>query len=359
MNRIDRLMATILLLQGRRVITAEDIAGHFEISLRTVYRDIAALSEGGVPIVAEAGVGYSLLNGYQIPPVMFTPEEAGALFLGGELVEHLTDPSLQAQMRSALLKIRSVLPRAHQDQLDRLKNTTALMIAAPSRQHGGMAVLTQLQKALAQRRVLTMHYQTRGEGDPTRRDVEPLGLIFYSDFWHLIGYCRLRQDFRDFRTDRIAELAVRGETCPPRPEFSVRDYVNSWRDRYQNVEVKLRVARPVADRFRRLWPGGIASERSLKDAVEITVFADECEWLVHCLVGFGAAIEVISPITLRAQLAARALEIARHHGAIPETNPGSAPRLRTRSLSPALPTAERPRSGLNARSLPATRTTGA
>src|SRR5690349_12349275 len=81
MNRIDRLMATILLLQGRRVITAEDIADHFEISLRTVYRDIAALSEGGVPIVAEAGVGYSLLNGYQMPPVMFTPEEAGALFL--------------------------------------------------------------------------------------------------------------------------------------------------------------------------------------------------------------------------------------------------------------------------------------
>src|SRR5262245_45194559 len=163
MNRIDRLMATILLLQGRRVIRAEDIAAHFEISLRTVYRDIAALSEGGVPIVAEAGVGYGLVNGYSMPPVMFTVDEAGALFMGGELVEHLTDPSLQAQMRSALLKIRAVMPRAQQDQLDRLKHTTALLVASPTASGRSLAVLTQIQNALAQRRVLAMRYRTRGE----------------------------------------------------------------------------------------------------------------------------------------------------------------------------------------------------
>jgi predicted DNA-binding transcriptional regulator YafY len=314
MNRIDRLMATILLLQGRRLIKAEDIAGHFEISLRTVYRDVAALSEGGVPIVAEAGVGYSLLNGYQMPPVMFTPEEAGALFLGGELVEHLTDPSLQAQMRSALLKIRSVLPRTHQDQLDRLKNTTALLIASPTAGGKSLAVLTQIQNALAQRRVLTLCYQTRGEGEPTRREVEPLGLIFYSDYWHLIGYCRLRRDVRDFRTDRIAELNLRAETCPPRPDFSVRDYVNSWRDRFPHVEVKIKVARFAADRFRRAWPGGVANEKAVKDGFLMTVRADECNWLVNWLLAYGSAVEVIAPDTLRAQLAAKALEIARHHG---------------------------------------------
>jgi biotin operon repressor len=90
MNRVDRMLATILLLQSRRVIKAEDIAEHFEISLRTVYRDMAALSEAGVPVAAEAGVGYSLLRGYLMPPVMFTAEEASALFLSGELIEHLT-----------------------------------------------------------------------------------------------------------------------------------------------------------------------------------------------------------------------------------------------------------------------------
>jgi len=330
MNRIDRLMATILLLQGRRMIKAEDIAGHFEISLRTVYRDIAALSEGGVPIVAEAGVGYSLMNGYSMPPVMFTPEEASALFMGGELVEHLTDSSLQAQMRSALLKIRSVLPRQHQDQLDRLKKTTALMIHPPASSGKSLAVLTQLQNALAQRRVLAMRYLTRGEGEPTRREVEPLGLIFYSDFWHLIGYCRLRRDYRDFRTDRIAELNLRTEICPPRPDFSVRDYVNSWRDKYQNVEIEVKVAKSVTERFRRAWPGGVTEERAVKDGVLMTVLADECEWLVNWLIGFGDTVEVISPDTLRTRLATKALEIARHHGVESDLNR----RITSRSQTP-------------------------
>src|SRR5262249_7055241 len=163
------------------------------ISLRTVYRDMAALSEAGVPVAAEAGVGYSLLRGYLMPPVMFTAEEASALFLGGELVEHLTDPSLHAEVRSALLKIRSVLPMPQQDHVDRLESSTALFIrprrgqAQAQAQPGGRAVLTRIQNALAQRRVLALSYATRGRNELTRRDVEPLGLIFYADFWHLIA----------------------------------------------------------------------------------------------------------------------------------------------------------------------------
>ncbi len=209
MNRIDRMLATILLLQSRRVTKAEDIAGHFEISLRTVYRDIAALGEAGVPIVAEAGVGYGLLKGYSVPPVMFTAEEAGALFLGGEMVGRLTDPSLQSPVSSALLKIRSVLPRAQQDHLDRLEKATALFVPSGKTRQAPQAVLAQIQRALAQRRVLSIDYLAAGREEPTPRDVEPLGLIYYSDRWHLIAYCRLRQDYRDFRTDRMQDLRVR------------------------------------------------------------------------------------------------------------------------------------------------------
>jgi predicted DNA-binding transcriptional regulator YafY len=103
MNRVDRLMAMIVHLQSRRLVRAEDIAAHFEISVRTVYRDIAALGEAGIPILGEAGVGYGLAKGYYLPPVMFTAEEASALFMGGKLVEHLTDASLRKHMESALL----------------------------------------------------------------------------------------------------------------------------------------------------------------------------------------------------------------------------------------------------------------
>src|SRR3974390_3241091 len=136
MNRVDRLMAIVVRLQSRRVVRAEDIAGQFEISLRTVYRDLAALGEAGIPIVAEAGVGYSLVKGYHLPPVMLTAEEASALSLSGKLVEHLTDASLRKQMQSALLKIRSVLPRDRQDYLDRLERYTTVVApcsTAPAR----------------------------------------------------------------------------------------------------------------------------------------------------------------------------------------------------------------------------------
>jgi biotin operon repressor len=115
MNRVDRLMAIVVRLQSRRVVRAEDLAAHFEISVRTVYRDLAALGEAGIPIVAEAGVGYSLVKGYHLPPVMFTADEASALSIARKLVEHLTDASLRKQMESALAKIRSVLPRERQD----------------------------------------------------------------------------------------------------------------------------------------------------------------------------------------------------------------------------------------------------
>jgi predicted DNA-binding transcriptional regulator YafY len=313
MNRIDRLMATILLLQGRRLITAEEIATHFEISLRTVYRDIAALSEGGVPVVAEAGVGYSLLNGYSVPPVMFTPEEASALFLGGELVEHLTDYSLQSQMRSALLKIRAVLPRSHQDQIDHLKRSTALLIGTNPDSATRHAVLTHLQQALAQRRVIEATYATRGEMPAKRRELEPLGLVYYADHWHLIAYCRLRRDYRDFRTDRILQVRLLAERFDGHRDFSLLDHINAWREEFRSARISVRVHRAVSQRFRRPWTGAVLEENWDGDWLGLTFLAEECEWLAGWMLSFGTSIDILSPDSLREQVATRAQEIARHH----------------------------------------------
>jgi len=218
MNRVDRLMAMVVRLQGRRVVRAEDIAAHFEISVRTVYRDIAALGEAGIPIMAEAGVGYSLVKGYHLPPVMFTSEEASALSIGGKLVEHLTDASLWKQMESALMKIRSVLPRERQDYLDRLERSTAVISRATNATPRlSSEALTPIQRALAERRVLSLDYQAGQRRDITKRQVEPLGLVYYADNWHLIAYCRLRRDVRDFRTDRILKFQLQNESSPAMP----------------------------------------------------------------------------------------------------------------------------------------------
>lgn len=288
-------MATLLLLQGRRVITAEEIAGHFEVSLRTVYRDIAALSEGGVPIVAEAGVGYSLVNGYLMPPVMLTPEEAGALFMGGCLVERLTDRSVHSEMRSALLKIRSVLPRAHQDRLDRLQRSTELFI------RGGdpaAATLVRIQSALAGRRVLRMEYDTGGAGELHGREVEPLGLVYYAAHWHLIGFCRWRNDYRDFRTDRIRSLRELGETFEGHAGFSLEAHLARCRAAEGTETVEVRVHSSVGDRFRRAWAGSIDAEEWEGEWIRIRFRAEPVEWLAGWLVGFGLQLEVLGPALL-------------------------------------------------------------
>src|SRR5271154_742128 len=138
MNRTDRLVAMVLHLQGRRVVRAEELATHFSVNIRTVYRDIAALGEAGVPISGEAGVGYCLMKGYQLPPVMFTADEATSLFVGGELVKQFTDASLHGPMTSALDKLRAVLPRDRQDHVERLVNHT-LVINRPGSAEPGAA----------------------------------------------------------------------------------------------------------------------------------------------------------------------------------------------------------------------------
>ncbi len=121
MNRTDRLVALVMLLQSRRVVTAAEMAAHFEVTERTVYRDLAALGEGGVPIVGEPGVGYSLMRGYHLPPVMFSPEETFALVTGGLLAERMTDGSVREAMRSALVKLTAVLPADLKDRVERLQ----------------------------------------------------------------------------------------------------------------------------------------------------------------------------------------------------------------------------------------------
>lgn len=311
MNRIDRLMAMILLLQGRRLLRAEEIAEHFEISARTVYRDIAALCEAGVPVVAEAGVGYSLLRDYRLPPVMFTPEEAGALFMGRELVGQLTDLSLQAPMESALMKIRAVLPRSHQDRLDRLEHSTALMIRSRASLEGGnRTVLARIQSALAARRVLHLTYRKDGETSTSRRAVEPLGLVYYAEHWHLIAHCRLRGDIRDFRSDRIVDLELGEEGFEGHPDFSLRNHVEAWATHGRAEEVVVRVDRRAAARFRRAWFGATVSEADLGDSVRFAVMTDGGDWLKGWLLGFGTSLEVESPDSLRQGVARLAGEVA-------------------------------------------------
>ena len=313
MNRIDRLTGMILLLQSHRVITAEQIAAHYEMSVRTVYRDLAALGEAGVPIVAEAGVGYSLMRDYHIPPVMFTEHEAAALFMSGEVTEQVADDSLRGALRSALLKVRAVLPRERQDHLNKLKKSVGVWISSPLKEEERRSLMP-LQQALVQRRCVALCYNAGGRGEHSSRTVEPLGMMFYAREWHLIAYCRLRGDFRDFRLDRVVSWEVLAEVFSGHEDFSVKTFLASVLNEQEATPVTVVFHPSVMDRVRREMMCPQVTEEPLADGrVRVEMVAYSQEWLVGWLLSLGPQAQVLQPPELRATMHEMAVKIAQAH----------------------------------------------
>jgi predicted DNA-binding transcriptional regulator YafY len=313
MNRTDRLVAMVLFLQGRRVVRADELAEHFEIAVRTVYRDIAALSEAGVPVAGEAGVGYSLVKGYHLPPVMFTADEAMALFVGGEMVKQFTDASLVSPMLTALLKIRSVLPRERQDDVERLSQSVAIEGQPRSADGIDQRVLLPLQQAIVARRVLQLTYRARDRSENTVRHVEPLGVTFYGGAWYLVAWCRLRDDFRHFKLERVRGLELRDECFKPRPGFSLRKHLAESARRTEMLPATVWFSPKAAERARRESFGGLGTERAASDGVEVDMLTFSYPWLARWVLSFAGEAEIRRPETARQQvLAAATLMVQRH-----------------------------------------------
>ncbi len=312
MNRIDRLVAILIYLQGRRVTRAEDIAGEFAISVRTVYRDVAALGEAGVPILGEAGVGYSILKGYHLPPVHFTTAEATALITAGMLLDRFADRSLAPSMGSALDKIRAVLPPDHQDHVSRLQSRMSLPNAPTENQPGNLFLI---QSALASRTVLRVSYQRSGAAEAAPREIEPLGLTYYGDRWHLIAWCRSRRDYRDFRTDRIRAIVPLAEQFGPHDDFSLTGFLERWDDSRIRVNGTIRVDAVTAERFRKEAPFKITKEERRDEMIVFQIEGGNWEWYLYWFLSFGNRLVVVEPAELRSLLTDLARTTAEHHGA--------------------------------------------
>ncbi len=298
MNRTDRLVAMVMFLQGRRVVKADELAAHFEVTVRTIYRDVSALSEAGVPVVGEAGVGYSLVKGYHLPPVMFTAEEAMALFVGGELVKQFSDASMSEPMDSALLKIRSVLPRERQDDIERLNR--AIAVFGRGRLPSGLdqRTLLPIQQAIVSRRVLRMNYRGRERG-PTLREVEPLGVAFHHAAWYLVAWCRLRADFRYFKLERLRGLEVLAERFEARPDFSLREYLAKAMSCEDTIAARAWFSPAAMERARRDSYAGFTKEHAVKDGFEVELQTFSLEWLARWVLSFGREAVALAPARLR------------------------------------------------------------
>ena len=316
MNRTDRLVAMVLFLQGRRVVRASEMAKHFEVTERTIYRDMSALGEAGVPISGEAGVGYCLMKGYQLPPVMFTAEEASAFFVGGELVKQFTDASLQGPMASALDKLRAVLPRDRQDHVEKLVSRTIVRgrVGRAAPDVGTQRWMVTVQQGVVLRRVLRMAYRGLERDEDTQREVEPLGVVFYGGSWYLVAWCRLRKGLRHFRVDRIQRLELLPVTFPAREDFSLAEHMERSGVEGESTPVRIWFHDLARERAQRESYATLSEDRRRDGGAEFTLYSYSLEWTAQWLLSFGDRAEAVAPARLRLLVRTAAEKIAAKHG---------------------------------------------
>jgi predicted DNA-binding transcriptional regulator YafY len=212
MRRADRLFQIVQYLRGGRLLTAAQLAGRLEVSERTIYRDIADLFGSGVPIDGEAGVGYLMRSGYDLPPLMFTQNEIIALVAGARMVRAWGGAAMAKGAEEALVKIDAVLP---DDARTRARSVHIHAITMPRMNDDLRAIIDRLEQAVDKRRALQISYSD-GAGSNTTRRIQPLGLYFWGNVWTLVAWCELRNDFRMFRLDRIKSIEDSGKFRPER-----------------------------------------------------------------------------------------------------------------------------------------------
>lgn len=218
-------MAVTSLLQAKKHLTAEDIARRFKISVRTVFRDLRALEEIGVPISFEPGKGYFIVKGYFLPPVSLSIEEVNALALMEPIVLRFADRSIHEHFETALAKIKLVLSREQRENLEKTQSrTTHYLPEAYTHLLPDTEYLAIIQQAINNKTILRIEYENR-DGDTTKREIEPIGLTFYSLNWHLIAWCHLRNDYRDFRVSRIERLTPTIMPFRKSEHISIQEYL--------------------------------------------------------------------------------------------------------------------------------------
>lgn len=229
MRRADRLFQIVQQLRGGRLVTAKRLAERLEVSERTIYRDIADLQSTGVPIDGEAGIGYIMREGFDLPPLMFTHEEIVALVTGARMVRAWGGASMARAAEEALIKISAVLPEAARTRVNRVPVYAPVFQMSPQQRDN----IDQLEEAVDKKQVVRFDYKD-ANAQSSSRDAEPLGLWFWGGAWTLVAWCQMRRDFRVFRIDRISSLTLTQAFYRAEPGKTLRDFYRQ-QEKHGNV----------------------------------------------------------------------------------------------------------------------------
>jgi len=241
-NTATRLITLIMLLQRRPNQKAAELASQLGVSVRTIQRYIAMLDEMGIPIYSERGPygGYSLVRGYKMPPLVFTPGEAVAVYLGASLVGEMWGQLYQDAARGALAKLDNVLPDEQRHEVAWARRTLLATGMHRADWTPLAPLLEKLRRAARERRRVTMVYRSRNQPQPLRRDLDPYALIHCWGWWYVIGHCRLRGAIRSFRVDRIIELTLLDQAFEVPADFDIQQYLAAEPQTQPRVQVRMR-----------------------------------------------------------------------------------------------------------------------
>ncbi|MES2691227.1 MAG: YafY family protein [Bacteroidota bacterium] len=316
MNRLERITSILLLLQSRKKITAQQLADRFETSIRTIYRDIRVLEEAGVPIGAEAGIGYYIMDGYSLPPVLFTKEEAGAMLTAEKLLGKFGDVSLNKEFTSATEKVRAVLRSTDKDFVETLEQHILVQTMRPLVDTGEFPnkFISTIQQALVEQRIIEMNYYAHYNEKATKRIIEPIGLSYVNGSWHLFAWCRLRNAVRDFRPDRIKNLHLLDEKYNKTKHPLLGDVMKELNNPKHLTRIVIRLDNQVSkfDADMKYFLGLVDETKSTTHSElvfkhhSLNNFA---RWLLH----WGNKVEILEPDELKTEMKKLTTELSLHY----------------------------------------------
>jgi predicted DNA-binding transcriptional regulator YafY len=303
MNRTDRLLAIVLELQGKGRQRAEDLAATFETSKRTIYRDIQALGEAGVPLVAVPGRGYALMKGYFLPPLSFNTEEASMLLLGSDFMAQNFDARYRQAAQSASRKIEGVLPEKVRDEVHYLQSNIRFIASGTRSDEREAEMIHQLRRAILDRTTVRFSYHTRyaqsGTSEQHTREANPYGLIHIRNTWHLVAYCHLRKDVRNFRLDRVEALELLPQTFLRPPDFKMQERFRNDKSRlYIRALFDAEVARWVLESRSYYMTSAEETTEGLLVTLKVRQESEILQWLLS----WGRHVHVLEPGALRERM---------------------------------------------------------
>lgn len=314
-NTATRLITLIMLLQRQPNQKATDLAAELGVSVRTLHRYIAMLGELGIPVYSERGRhgGFSLVRGFKIPPLVFTPEEAVAVHLGAGLVEEMWGRLYRDAARGALAKLDNVLPDEQRHEVGWARRTLIATGMHRGDQQSLAPLLDRLRRAARERRRVSMAYRSLSRHETTERRIDPFALVHRWGWWYAVAYCHLRQAVRSFRVDRIVELAVLDEVFDVPADFDIHVYLADELDSQPQVTARLRFAPEWAMLARDSYPFWDTLEEQPDGAVVVTFSAPDVKWAASMVLSYGGCAVVLEPDALRQLVGEWARAIAEQH----------------------------------------------